>query len=239
MPAEEATSGMMNGDDWSDLTYEARTQLDSIIGFSEMLSEEGGQQPEALDDLLQIRQAALRVLQLVSTLEAHVNATREQATLDPLTGIANRRYFEEQCEAMFARVPRIDLTVVLIDLDKFKHVNDNYGHLVGDDVLKGVVERCRTAVRDSDTVARLAGDEFVVLLPSTPPAEAINVAARIRDGVGGAPLPTRKGELRVTVSVGVASRRADDQTITDVIERADRAMYRSKHQGRDMVSVAD
>ncbi|MEN0061721.1 MAG: diguanylate cyclase [Myxococcota bacterium] len=230
---------MMIQDDWSDLTYEARTQLDSIIGFSEMLSEDESQSAEALDDLDQIHQAALRVLQLVSRLEAHVNATREQATLDPLTGIANRRFFEERCELMFSQSPPVDFSVVLIDLDKFKHVNDTYGHLVGDDVLKAVVGRCRAAVRDSDMVARLAGDEFVVLLSSAAPGEAVTIAARIRDSVAGAPLSTRKGDLPVTVSVGVANRRAEDGSITDVIERADRAMYRSKNQGRDMVSVAD
>jgi len=236
---DRAPTGVLIQDDWSDLTYEARTQLDNIIGFSEMLQEDDGQSSEARDDLDQIHQAALRVLDLVSRLEAHVNATRAQATLDPLTGIANRRYFEERCRAMFDQNPKVELSVVLIDLDKFKRVNDNYGHLVGDDVLKAVVARCRHAVRDADMVARLAGDEFVVLLPATLPDEAIRIAARIRDFVGNAPLETRKGPLPVTVSVGVANRRVDDQSITDVIERADRAMYVSKERGRDMVSVAE
>lgn len=236
---DEARSGMMIQDDWSALTYEARTELDNIIGFSEMLQEDDSQSAEALDDLDQIHQAALRVLELVSRLEAHVNASRAQATLDPLTGIANRRFFEERCRALFEKVPLVDMSVVLIDLDKFKRVNDSYGHLVGDDVLKAVVGRCRAAVRDSDMVARLAGDEFVVLLPMTPAGEAIRVASRIRDSVAEAPLETRKGALPVTVSVGVANRRADDESITDVIERADGAMYKSKQQGRDMVSVAD
>ena len=239
MSTDEARTGVMIQDDWSDLTYEARTQLDNIIGFSEMLQEDEGQSSEARDDLEQIHAAALRVLELVSRLESHVNATRAQATLDPLTGIANRRFFEERCAALFDQVPIVALSVVLIDLDKFKSVNDNYGHLVGDDVLKAVVARCRTAVRDSDMVARLAGDEFVVLLPTTDPGEALSIAARIRDSVAESALETRKGPVPVTVSVGVAKRRTDDESISDVIERADRAMYVSKAHGRDMVSVAD
>jgi len=236
---EPASAGVLIQDDWSDLTYEARTELDNIIGFSEILQEEDGQSSEARTDLKRIHRAALRVLELVSRLETHVHATRAQATLDPLTGIANRRYFEERCVAVFDQVPQIHLSVVLIDLDKFKLVNDNYGHLVGDDVLKSVVDRCCNAVRDADLVARLAGDEFVVLLPSTDPDEAIRIAARIRDFVGESPLDTRRGPLPVTVSVGVANRRDDDASITDVIERADRAMYYSKERGRDMVSVAE
>lgn len=232
-------AGVMIQDDWSDLTYEARTQLENIIGFSEMLQEEDGQSDQSIEDLERIRAAAQLVVTLVRRLEDHVSATRAQATLDPLTGIANRRFFEERCETVFARMPPCDLSVVLIDLDKFKYVNDNYGHLVGDDVLKAVVERCRSAVRDSDMVARLAGDEFVVLLPVTEPGEAIRVATRIRDAVASAPLATRKGPVPVTVSVGVANRRAADGSITDLIERADKAMYRSKQHGRDMVSIAD
>ncbi|MEM6931357.1 MAG: diguanylate cyclase [Myxococcota bacterium] len=226
-------------DDWSDLTYEARTQLADIMGFSEMLAEDGEQSNEALADLERIRTAAMRVVDLVERLEDHVSATRAQATLDPLTGIANRRYFEERCAAIFEKVPQVDLSVVLIDLDKFKHVNDSYGHLVGDDVLQAVVSRCRSAVRDSDMVARLAGDEFVVLLPMAAPDEAMRIAARIRDSVADEALATRKGPVPVTVSVGVANRRSDDQSITDVVERADKAMYRSKAHGRDMVSVAE
>lgn len=239
LSADDAPRAMMISDDWSDLTYEARTQLENIIGFSEMLQEEDGQSTEAVEDLEQIRSAAQRVVTLVRRLEDHVSATRAQATLDPLTGIANRRYFEERCEQLFAATPHVHLSIVLIDLDKFKAVNDNYGHLVGDDVLKAVVGRCRGAVRDSDMVARLAGDEFVVLLPTAEPDEAIRVATRIRNSVAESPLSTRKGPVPVTVSVGVANRSTADQGIADVIERADKAMYRSKEHGRDMVSVAE
>ncbi len=220
------------------LTFEVRTELDNIIGFSNMLAEDlGREQPWALEDTNKIRTAAERVLQLISRLEQHVDAAKEEASRDPLTGIANRRAFELRCGALVEETSDTPLSLVLIDLDRFKDVNDTLGHLVGDDVLKGVVERCRRAVRDSDLLARLAGDEFVLLLPSTPEDEAIRVADRVRASVVESPIATRKGAVPITVSLGVATHRSGDGSVGDLVERADKAMYRSKHDGRDKVST--
>lgn len=222
----------------TELTFEVRTELDNIIGFSDMLTEDLGQNhPWALEDIESIRKSAKKVFQLIARLEQHVDSAKKEASRDPLTGIANRRAFEVRCGALVEERSGAPLSLVLIDLDRFKDVNDTLGHLVGDDVLKGVVERCRRAVRDSDLLARLAGDEFVLLLPSTPEDEAIRVADRVRASVVESPIATRKGAVPITVSLGVATHDGDGGSVGDLIERADKAMYRSKHGGRDKVST--
>ena len=174
---------------------------------------------------------------MVTRLESHVTEATEAATRDPLTGIWNRRAFETMCREAFLMEPDAPMSLVLIDLDKFKYVNDTYGHLVGDEVLKGVVARSQSAVRDTDILARLAGDEFVLLLPHTPPDEAFGVAERVRAAVAEPHLETSAGALPVSVSVGVATRHSGDSAINHLIERADRAMYVSKNEGRNRITA--
>ncbi len=232
---DSATSTVVR-DELADITREARTALTDIVGYSEMLSEDlQASNPEALADLERIRDSSRKVLSLVARLEQQVDNARAEAALDALTGIANRRTFESRCEALFAAGAEHPLSLVLIDLDKFKNVNDTLGHLAGDDVLKGVVDRCRGAVRDSDLLARLAGDEFVLLLPSTPHDEAMRIADRVRRHVTASPLDTCKGPVDVTVSLGVASRTPSDQSVAQLIDRADKSMYAAKGAGRDQV----
>ena len=230
----------VGGTELTELTFEARTQLSNILGFVDMVVEDlsdDAARADSREDLHRIREAALRVEGLIKHLEAQVHAARDEAHRDPLTGIFNRRAFEARCAALFSTAPTDPVSLVLIDLDRFKFVNDTHGHLVGDDVLKGVVERCRRAVRDSDVLARLAGDEFVLLLPHTPPGEALRVADRLRRGVVETPISTRKGPVPVSVSVGVATRIPGDLQVQDLVERADRAMYLSKSEGRDRVTT--
>ena len=230
--------GAVDTEEIKKLTFETRTELDTIIGFADLLAEDLTDKPDALPDLHHIRQSAVNIRQMVSSLESQLNKANEAATRDPLTGIWNRRAFEARCREAFARDPEGPMSLVLIDLDRFKYVNDTYGHLVGDEVLKRVVMRCQQAVRESDVLARLAGDEFVLLLPKTPPEEAYGVADRVRLSVVSEPLRTSAGELAVTVSVGVATRRAGDVAITNLIERADKAMYMSKSEGRNKITSA-
>lgn len=238
MPTQEIEPhGGVASDELADITREARTELSAIDGYSEILIEDlVGSNPSAQGDLEKIRGASSRVLSLVARLEQYVNHARAEASRDPLTGIANRRTFESRCGTLFGADPDVQMSVVLIDLDKFKIVNDTYGHLVGDQVLQAVVERTRHAIRESDLLARLAGDEFVVLLPATPPGLAFQVADRIRSAVASSPVSSSKGQIEVSVSVGVATRRLQDRTVNDLVDRADRSMYAAKHGGRDQVA---
>ncbi len=231
---DDAAKPTVPSDLLRELTREARDQLSAIDGFSALLSEDvGARVPGSLPDIHRIREAAARVLDLVALLENQIDSEREEAARDPLTGVANRKALAARGQVLFAT--HQELSVVLIDIDRFKEINDRYGHLAGDEVLKRLVERFRRAVRERDVLGRLAGDEFLLLLPDTPHAEALRVAHRVRSGITTRPIVTAKGTVAVTVSVGVACRLSPDDTLDVLIERADQAMYTAKGHGRDRV----
>ena len=231
---DEAAKPGIPSDLLRELTREARDQLSAIDGFSALLAEDVAMVlPRSVADIGRIREASARVLDLVALLENQVDTEREEAARDPLTGVANRKALHARGQVLFAT--HAELSVVLIDIDRFKDVNDRYGHLVGDEVLKRVVERCRRAVRERDLLGRLAGDEFLLLLPDTPHGEALRVAHRVRDGITSRPIATAKGPVSVTASVGVACRATPDDSLDILIERADEAMYTAKGGGRDRV----
>ena len=161
-----------------------------------------------------------------------------QASTDGLTGLPNRRYFDEVCGLM-ARRRRTDDTVgvLMIDIDRFKGLNDRYGHQVGDEVLREVARAIVSAVREDDVPARYGGEEFAVILKSPTPGMAVEVGERVREAVGRLDLRAW-GIPGVSVSVGAAVAEDPDEPIADVIEAADGALYRAKKRGRDQVVAA-
>ncbi len=229
------TIPMANGNQLAEITREARQQLSAIQGYTEMVEEEVTDQiPSLLGDLSNIREATERLTELVTRLEQEVANARTLASVDPLTGIPNRRAFFEQGAHAFNDLEPVSL--ILLDVDKFKHINDHYGHLVGDEVLAAVVERFQRAVRDRDMLARLAGDEFVLLLPGATYDVAMAVAARLRQKVTREPVRTSAGLVPVTVSLGVAERSDDTPELKHLVEAADVAMYNAKRTGRNRVA---
>jgi diguanylate cyclase (GGDEF)-like protein len=161
-----------------------------------------------------------------------------RASTDALTGLPNRRYFDEFC-GLLARRRRADdaVGVLMIDIDRFKAINDAHGHAVGDQVLRAVGEAIAGAVREGDVPARYGGEEFAVLLRNPGPGVAVEVGERVRAAVGR--LDLRRFEiLRLSVSVGVAVASAPDQPIGELIDQADRALYSAKHRGRNRVVAA-
>ncbi len=167
--------------------------------------------------------------------------TVELSVTDPLTGLPNRRYLFQQLDAELARAQRFDhpLSLLMIDIDHFKHLNDTAGHTAGDDVLKDVSLLLRRAVRKVDTVARYGGEEFVVLLPQVGRAEALEVADKLRRSVEEAPLEHGKRQPAgtVTISVGVASLPDDAADRSALVDAADSALYASKRGGRNRVTA--
>lgn len=163
---------------------------------------------------------------------------------DALTGLANRRRFDEALEQEWARALRAQtpLALILLDVDVFKHFNDHYGHLAGDACLQALaLALAQTGgCREGDVVARFGGEEFVVLLPSTGPSAAEEVAHRIRQAIAALALPHEGAPWGiVTVSFGVASlvpRR--EQAPAELVRRADRALYRAKQSGRNRIELA-
>ncbi len=158
---------------------------------------------------------------------------------DALTGLANRRQVEASIEVEFQRCVRSGrpASLLMVDLDSFKAINDRLGHGFGDEVLRRVALAIRGCVREIDVAARLGGDEFLVLLPETEEGAAVYVAARIRAAVS-AQLFERAPELHCTASIGVAEIAPGDSGALDGVERADLALYRAKAEGRDCVRVA-
>jgi diguanylate cyclase (GGDEF)-like protein len=163
---------------------------------------------------------------------------RQQATTDALTGIYNRRYFMELFSTLVQR-DRTGLSLLMLDIDHFKSVNDTYGHDVGDLALQHFVATVQTNLRVNDVIARLGGEEFVVLLPNTPIARAADVAQRLCQHVAHTPLKWSDGELPMTVSIGLAAIAPaavdDHDCLVNILKRADHALYQAKHNGRNQV----
>jgi len=164
-------------------------------------------------------------------------ALREQerlAVTDGLTGLYNRRYLTERMAGHEAGTAPVSLLVV--DLDHFKRINDTFGHLAGDAVLREAAARVAAICRSTDVVARYGGEEFVVLLPGTDEQEAWRLAERIRAELRATPVVVEAaGSIPVSASVGVATRR--DGAMRLLMETADRALYRAKAEGRDRVAA--
>ena len=160
------------------------------------------------------------------------------SAVDPLTEAANRRLFMPLLEKEMARSKRFGhpLSLLMIDIDRFKLVNDEYGHPVGDIVLRQLADTCRAAIRESDTLARLGGDEFAVLLPETDAAGALALAETVRAAVESSPaLGPDAHAVRYTVSIGAVQSRLTDIKDTSLIGRADTALYEAKQAGRNRV----
>jgi two-component system cell cycle response regulator len=158
----------------------------------------------------------------------------EQARADPLTGAFNRGYFDAHAPRLAARCrpARQSLSVLMIDVDNLKQVNDAHGHSAGDRVLKQVVNRVTSALRPSDLVARMGGDEFAVVMPETDLDAALQIAERLRGRIAETPVEG----VAVTVSIGVAASRPDVEEEPEVtLQRADAAVYEAKRAGGNRV----
>ena len=160
---------------------------------------------------------------------------KELVYRDPLTGLPNRRLFDDRLAIALAQAHRYRhrLAVIFVDLDRFKQINDTLGHAAGDELLKAVARRLTTCVREGDTVARRAGDEFTLLLPGIHYAEDVAMISRKLSDALREPFPVDGHEVRVTSSGGVALYPEDGKSEEALLRSADTAMYRAKEQGRD------
>ena len=211
------------------------TADDAVIGAIVLSSRTAGDWPATTRRLLS--GAAAEASSAMSRAYS-LRAAETNASTDALTGLPNRRYFDEFCGLLARRRRSGDAVgVLMIDIDKFKALNDKHGHGTGDEVLRAVGGAIVAAVREDDVPARYGGEEFVVLLRNPTSAVALEVGERVRTSVGALDLQ-RFGVPGVSVSVGVAVAVQADQPIGDLVAQADRALYRAKRAGRDRVVAA-
>jgi len=162
------------------------------------------------------------------------------ALTDPLTGLQNRRSLFELGRVEFSRAHRMNRSFccMMLDVDHFKLINDNYGHPIGDRVLQELATRCKKSVRAVDLIGRYGGEELMILMPETDRETALLVAERLRFSIEEAPIKVSNGEVHVTVSVGVAAKDEYTSELETLIARADQAMYIAKHKGRNCVAMS-
>ncbi len=175
----------------------------------------------------------------ISQLKAQQKALKYMARTDSLTDLPNRRYFMQKLTDEALRIQRTGegASLVMFDLDHFKQINDNWGHAVGDEVLRLLARRVRKTLRASDFAARLGGEEFAVLLPSTPTEGANIFAERLRRLIADTPFETSTGAIDVTISLGISHLTQLDKLPEEALQRADKALYLAKNRGRNRVQV--
>jgi diguanylate cyclase (GGDEF)-like protein len=180
-----------------------------------------------------------RLSQQRRELRATLEKVRELASRDALTGLYNRRYMQDKLNDCVRRFERYGerFTIVLVDLDHFKHINDMHGHRVGDEALVSFAIATNLVLRDSDTAARWGGEEFLFVLPNTSPRKADVALQRLRSALVNAQITPSAPELRVTFSAGIAQHEPG-QFLSRTLERADRALYEAKYNGRGRNIIA-
>ena len=156
-------------------------------------------------------------------------------TVDPLTGLENRRSLVEFGEVQLRLAQRYHsfFSIMLLDLDHFKKINDTYGHLIGDEILKNIAKILKESIRNVDHLGRFGGEEFVIILPNTSLENAVIVAERIRGVIANFKHNIEDHIIQITVSIGIASYSRQDNDINQIIERADQALYKAKSSGRN------
>jgi two-component system cell cycle response regulator len=183
----------------------------------------------------------LRRKRYADSLRSDVQAAIELAAVDPLTGLNNRRYLETHLASLLDNAAHQGraLTLMILDIDHFKSVNDTYGHDAGDEVLKNFARRMRRVVRSADLICRLGGEEFVIVMPDTPLAIATRVAERVRATIQSEPfcIDATGRTIPVTASIGIAER-GREANPDALLRRADKALYESKNAGRNRVTAA-
>lgn len=195
------------------------------------------QQSNSTDEFIQ-QTKLLGVVQDITERKELEWQLEQQASIDDLTGCNNRRRFMELAEQEFIRIHRYcnEMSVLMLDLDHFKQVNDTYGHDAGDLTLKKLVEICQRILRNVDVIGRLGGEEFAIMLPETSIEYGFEVAERLCKAVAAEEILLENNlSFHFTTSIGVATVKKNDSNINDTIKRADQALYKAKHAGRNQV----
>jgi len=188
-----------------------------------------------IDNNDEIGELAQDISNMASSLETINQRLNDAARTDGLTGIANRRSCDEVLEQHISSATRYELffSILLLDIDHFKSINDNYGHALGDDALKSIATICQQQIRDCDFIFRYGGEEFLILLPNTDKSGSYVVAERIRKSIQDSSIDIDNQKLELTVSLGISSFPDDGLETRELVRNADNALYKAKEGGRN------
>ncbi len=213
---------------------ERQDEIGRFTGIFESIARYVSERTRKLEDTVEERTRHLN--QEIARRQELEDELRTLASIDGLTGVNNRRHFLELCGKELDRAQRYDhpLALMMMDVDRFKRINDTYGHAAGDEVLKQLAATCAADLRGVDILGRLGGEEFAVVLPECGIEAADYAAERLRQTLAKIEVPSDQGTIGFTVSIGVVAR-GNGEALATALERADRAMYAAKQAGRNRV----
>jgi len=223
-----------NANKWFQVQEKVTTLNDGrtvLISFSLDISTQKEAQSKLIDTHVKLTNQTI-------ALEEAKEKLKEQANRDPLTNMYNRRYFSDISKSMLALSIRSKqaLSVMMIDIDKFKNINDTYGHAVGDKVLIHLSHTLTNTIRESDISARFGGEEFAILLPKTTLEQALELAEKIRKTIEKLEYKGENTTIKFTISIGVSEfNKLKEISISDTLNKADKSLYEAKNNGRNQV----
>lgn len=246
---DRAVQGEMDGinnsiltiNDIEPLKESIKKRIDAIADHIQIFHDsESARLKESEQHIKQLTEKIAKMECDSERLRSHLEETQQQAYKDVLTGVPNRHAYEERLSEEVARARRYNtaLCMVVWDVDKFKGINDNYGHAAGDRVLKVIAETLNDSIRETDFLARFGGEEFILLLPGTELESTRQVAEKLRVSIEQTPFHFRDTNVTITVSGGIAQLNKDE-TSNSLFERADKALYKAKENGRNQLQLAD
>lgn len=233
-------SSMLEAKDLPSLKQAVQTRLDGLLETVDLYEQQRGEHEKRLSERLSALVGRVASLEEAAVgMQQHLEEQRQKALQDPLTQLANRAAWDERLELEMARQQRYGghLLLAVLDVDHFKRINDSFGHLAGDRVLKIIANELRKRLRKTDFIARFGGEEFALLLPETPLEAGLPLIDGLRAGIQACPFHFKGARLEVTLSGGVTDFRERDSAEA-VFQRADQALYRAKGNGRNRIETA-
>ncbi|MEK1905847.1 MAG: diguanylate cyclase [Pseudomonas sp.] len=230
-------ASVLDASDLDDLKRALEARLDGLLStVSEHQRQRDGREELVTERLQSLVQKVADMEQEAQEFRDHIEEQRQKALTDPLTGLPNRAAWSERLELEMARWQRYggDLLLAILDIDHFKRINDDYGHLAGDKVLKIIATELTKRLRKTDFLARFGGEEFVLLVPSTPLDGGLQLLETLRSAIESCPFHFRGERVTITLSSGLTAFTKDESS-EKVFERADQALYRAKRSGRNRI----
>jgi diguanylate cyclase len=234
---DDLQTSVQQAADLDSLKLVLESRLEGLIGTMDHHQQQRDQREQEVATRLQALSSRVATMEQEALgFRVHLEEQRQKALIDTLTGLPNRAAWNERLEHEIDQLQRkrSSLLLGILDLDHFKRINDGYGHLAGDKVLKIIAGQLRKRLRASDFIARFGGEEFVILLPTTPMDEGLALLERLREGIEQCPFHFKGERVTVTVSMGITLFQPGERSDV-VLKRADQALYRAKHEGRNRI----